>query len=391
MLDLLQIRNFRMLEDFSVGPLGRVNLIVGRNNSGKSTVLEALRLFAEGANPRLLFTLLDEHDELAGNAFDGEGDSSAPIGALRHLYPGRTIPNSDDSPIVIGEKSGYRVSLQHLYFDMVEEEIRDKDGALVGKRMTRVPLPRAFTDEIQVSGEGFRVTLQDELFEKTYWLDNKDSLSMRRNMPTESVGRRTPHGYVPTHFVHMDELALWWDQIVFTPLENRVINALAIIEPNVEGLAFVDNRGSGRFSRTTARPPKRIPVIKLRGQTEPIPLSSMGDGMLRVLQLVLATAPAKGGLLLVDEFENGLHFGVQKTIWSWLFQLATELDIQVFATTHSSDCVKSFTEAATEHPEHGVLFKMTRSRLAQDKNKVIAIVHDEERLGLAVETATELR
>ncbi|MEI6730675.1 MAG: AAA family ATPase, partial [Pseudomonadota bacterium] len=53
-LSSLHIKNFRMLEDFQVKKLGKVNLIVGKNNSGKSTVLEALRIYAGGANRYLL-------------------------------------------------------------------------------------------------------------------------------------------------------------------------------------------------------------------------------------------------------------------------------------------------------------------------------------------------
>ncbi|RKZ79523.1 MAG: hypothetical protein DRR19_24870 [Candidatus Parabeggiatoa sp. nov. 1] len=57
--------------------------------------------------------------------------------------------------------------------------------------------------------------------------------------------------------------------------------------------------------------------------------------MSRTLQLVLSMLQAKGGFLLIDEFENGLHYAVQP-------QLSTESNIQVFATTHSWDCVRAF-------------------------------------------------
>jgi AAA15 family ATPase/GTPase len=70
--------------------------------------------------------------------------------------------------------------------------------------------------------------------------------------------------------------------------------------------------------------------------------------MLRVLQLALKIFPAKGGFLLIDEFENGLHYSVQERIWQLAFEMAQRLDIQVFATSHSWDCVESFSKGGTQ-------------------------------------------
>ena len=392
MLDQLSIRNFRMLSDFKVGSLGRVNLIVGRNNSGKSSVLEALRLLAEGGDSRFLLALLSEHDELAMNSSESDPERSEPsLSAIRHLFTNRSLPRDDETLISIGTEDGYRIQIEHIYFEIREIEHREESDGTVETRRVRVPLAKADLSEISpLIHEGIKVTRLDNLQSRSFLLDMSDQWHWRRPVVSEAALGKLPYGYIPTHFVPLDDLARWWDQIVFTPHESRIIEALNFIEPNVEGLAFVKNPGGGRFSRTERRP-ERIPVVKLRGRVEPVPLSSMGDGMARVLQLILAMAPAKGGLLLVDEFENGLYYDVQENVWRLVFQLASELDIQVFATTHSQDCIESFSRASSDHSEKGVLFKMTRSRLAQDSNKVIAIVHDEERLGLAVDTATELR
>jgi AAA15 family ATPase/GTPase len=51
---------------------------------------------------------------------------------------------------------------------------------------------------------------------------------------------------------------------------------------------------------------------------------------------------AQDGYLLIDEFENGLHYSVQEQVWEVVFTLAKSLNVQVFATTHSSDCIKAF-------------------------------------------------
>ena len=77
--------------------------------------------------------------------------------------------------------------------------------------------------------------------------------------------------------------------------------------------------------------------------------------MNRLFGLALALVNARGGLLLINEFENGLHHSVQTDVWRMIFRLAERLAVQVFATTHSRDSVRSFQEAAAESPEEGVL------------------------------------
>ena len=66
--------------------------------------------------------------------------------------------------------------------------------------------------------------------------------------------------------------------------------------------------------------------------------------------IVLSLVNARGGVLLIDEFENGLHYSVQLDAWRMIFNLAQSLNVQVFATTHSWDAVESFQTAAAEAP-----------------------------------------
>ena len=113
--------------------------------------------------------------------------------------------------------------------------------------------------------------------------------------------------------------------------------------------------------------------------------------MSRILQLILSVFPAKDGVLLIDEFENGLHFSVQEEVWRIIFELAKKLNIQVFATTHSWDCIESFTNVAVENSEDGVLLKVSKSKLTSDNGKIIATVYDEEALKTVTASALEVR
>jgi len=74
----------------------------------------------------------------------------------------------------------------------------------------------------------------------------------------------------------------------------------------------------------------------------------MGDGLRRLFHIGLALATASKGVLLIDEFENGLHWRVQRDLWVALGKAAQEFDVQTFATTHSRDCIQGFVSASEE-------------------------------------------
>lgn len=80
--------------------------------------------------------------------------------------------------------------------------------------------------------------------------------------------------------------------------------------------------------------------------------------MTRLFHIIVALVNAKNGLLLVDEFENGLHWTVQPKIWKTVFRLAQRLSVQVFASTHSRDCIVGFEEAWKEQEELGAFFRL---------------------------------
>ncbi|EDN65240.1 conserved hypothetical protein [Beggiatoa sp. PS] len=91
--------------------------------------------------------------------------------------------------------------------------------------------------------------------------------------------------------------------------------------------------------------------------------------------------------MLIDEFENGLHYTVQPKVWELIFQLAKELNIQVFATTHSQDCVESFHAVWETQENEGTFY-----RLDNDSNEGVSVMpYDCEILAYALETDGEMR
>jgi len=278
--------------------------------------------------------------------------------------------------------------IEHGFLHETEEVVtNDMGGTLeTSTRIRRQRISRALAEniEIGVARQALFVGKGDR------WTPIMlDSLAPRyRSAPIDASGT-LPCSVIPTQFVSVDELADEWDKIVFTEHENVVRQALQIISPDFEALTFVRNEEGSPVSRRELR---RSAKVKISDAPRPIPLNSLGDGILRVLQLVLKVFPAKDGFLLIDEFENGLHFSVQEKVWALLFELAQKLNIQIFATTHSWDCIESFAKTAIARQDiEGVLFRVGKSVRDSDKGRVIATVFDEQALYNITQTDVEVR
>src|SRR5205814_874951 len=119
----------------------------------------------------------------------------------------------------------------------------------------------------------------------------------------------------------------------------------------------------------------------------PLPLSTLGDGMQRTLAIALALTNTKDGMLLIDEFENGLYYSLQPDVWRFIFRLARQLNVQVFAATHSLDCIQAFQRVADEDSQAESILV----RLDTKDNDVGAVVFDEEELASITRGQIEVR
>jgi AAA15 family ATPase/GTPase len=99
---------------------------------------------------------------------------------------------------------------------------------------------------------------------------------------------------------------------------------------------------------------------------------------------------SSGGILLIDEIENGLHYSVQPDLWQVIFETAQELDVQVFATTHSYDCVQAFQQVAQDYERSESMLVSLRRR-EEDPEDIVAVLSDRDELGTVVEENIEVR
>lgn len=375
MLESFQIKNFRLFQHIEVGKLGLVNLIVGKNNAGKSTFLEAVELYASNAASTVLLDLIESRQETWVS--EAQPHSQNFIGnSVRHLFFGHRLPQIGEDGIYLGEVSS-NINL-HISAAAYQNK-NDDEGTLRKIRLSDV------LDEDLSNVEIFLVAEEGERTRRLFRLDSSDLRSIRRISSRILYDRQESEfkytwQIVPTENMPNRKLAALWDLTNLTSLESEVISALGLIDDRVTGVAFVEDisKGSGRDNR--------IPLVKIKGIDEPLPLKSMGDGMTRLFQIIVALVNAKDGLLLIDEFENGLHWTVQPKVWDIVFQLSERLNVQVFATTHSRDCIKGFDQAWNNYPALGAFFRL------DEKNGLIkATEYTSETLNDSIDMDVEVR
>lgn len=380
MLSSFQISNFRLFQSLKIERLNRVNLIAGKNNAGKSTFLEAIELYASNASPTVLLELVEYRQESWYSEAQPKSQNS--VGnSVRHLFFKHELPQPGEQGILIGEVS----SNTKIHINAAAYLFKNEDEGATTRRIRITPEQLdSFEDDIAANIEVFLVAEEGEKTRSLFRLD-REIRDLRRLSRHSLYGRQEAEFNFTWQLVSTDnmpnrKLAALWDLTSLTDLEDAVISALKLVDNRVSGVAFVGDISQGRSGEN------RIPLVKIEGIEEPLPLKSMGDGMTRLFHIIVALVNAQDGLLLIDEFENGLHWSVQPKVWDVVFQLAERLNVQVFATTHSRDCIEGFDTAWNSYPNLGSFFRLD----VKDKS-IRATEYTSETLSDAIEMDVEVR
>lgn len=370
MLTSFTAQRFRLFEKLEIRNLSRVNLFVGRNNAGKSALLEAIEAYVSGVTVTTLLSLVEAREGVWDDRLQPRGRPST-IESVRHLFKNHQLPSVNNAGFVLGT------------LDNDSHRIEVSIGAYLNTTTDNLILRRRLTTEEykQTEGESELALIINENGKDRRLIALDRSVSFGRQVTSRSWGTDSAVAIqkVSTCGIDGRKAAALWDIITLKPLESEIIKGLKIIEPRLEAINFVQEEDYERAPR--------IALARLSGEPQPLPLRSMGDGITRLLDINLALVNAKGGFLLVDEFENGLHWSVQRKVWQTVFRLAEELDVQVFASTHSRDCVKAFQQAWADQPQSGAFFRLEND----GEGNVTAQPYSLERLTDAEDVDTEVR
>lgn len=377
LLESLEIEQFRAFQHLRIPELGRVNLIVGKNSVGKTCLLEALLLYAERASPNAIFQLLEARDEVSQSlaraayfATSPDEDIDSSYQSVKYLFYGRKDLIEQQAPIQIGpiNNDSAKLSLRINWFTEEYNEERLRQLKKV-ESYSQSSISRLDSEIADGMLPGITVELGSTIV--THLLDRR---IFRRRADLQPKPRKIPNFYVQAHRLEASTISRLWDQVTLTDLEKNVLEAVKIVIPQVEAI-------------NTKGEKERIVLAKLTGLPEPLPLRSLGEGVTRILGVTLALVNAKNGILLIDEVESGLHYSVQLELWRLIFQTALHLNVQVFATTHSWDCVEAFQKAAsTSQEEKGMLIRLQRRG-----NDIIPTLFNEHKLAIATREQIEIR
>jgi energy-coupling factor transporter ATP-binding protein EcfA2 len=391
-LDSLEIRRFRCFRELRIGRLGRVNLIVGKNNVGKSTILEALRLFANPSSLAEVLAILAARNEMFPRELEGwKRDRSYAI-PVESLFFGRRVTLGEEGAALIGPADLPEQALL-VSVDKTERTFRAPDGRYVDiGRPARSDVPH-YTIFLRETVLTFRIGASTQSFEiekpTGYALHpgaDAGGVVFDPVVPVAPPLRTIPSYWVESNGLASDDVSRLWDEVSLSPREQDVIAGLRIISPEADRVTLKEWRDGGNGDTPSREAASRIAFVKIESLEKPIPLRALGDGVNRLFGIALALVHSKGGMLLVDEIENGIHYSVQSDLWRLVFEMASRLNVQVFATTHSYDCIKAFEAAASNSAEDGILV-----RLARKGDRTLVGEFDESELGIAVEGQIEVR
>lgn len=391
MLKTIKIENFRGFQSFELQQLGRINLLVGQNNSGKTSALEAIQILCSRRNIEPLSQVMTHRGEVVWNQDDRQRNGEIDV---RHLFYGHQIePQSKFSISGINDNILEEVVVSIEEFKLSFEQLKpfllgsidDKLLEAANREQIVEILSRHMRDRQDLPELAFII--------KASWETGTESLKIPLSpsgclvidsdlsLHTENENRGAKTEFITSSSLKITEMIEMFDRVVLTPEEENVYEALQTIEPVIKRIATVGHNKYKYSERS------RGGFDVLRSDTnQRVPIGSMGDGIWRMFGLALSTVCAKDGFLFVDEIDTGLHFTVLCDMWNLLWKTATRLNVQVFATTHSSDCWTSLaTIASQEAAKDGI----TIHRI--ERGKETSVVFTAREIAIAAERGIEVR
>lgn len=348
------IDGFRGLRALALEDLGRINILVGGNNSGKTSVLEALSIICQPLNPDEWLAMVRRRD------FGGLDETR--LQSLRWCFTRERIPLDADEPMTAqcefesdGDFPLRRLHVQYSEFSGIPgaDDLRRLRSAyrrpeeLESEPMRGVELvqqPQWHGAPLPLRFGGRPISKGESLTLRVWEYDPGRFFRPPRGARIECE-TLTPYSYQ----INRNQVRSQ-SKTVFDADSSGVLDLLRDFDVDINGIdlaSFVGDR----------------PAVYLQHRRLGIaPLSIFGDAMRRSV-LLAATLPRlkDGGVLLIDEVETGIHVSALRRVFDWLIAAARRLGVQIFVTTHSLEALDALISAPSASPaEDVVAFHLTQ-------------------------------
>lgn len=371
MISSIHIKGYRGFNDFRMGNLCGVNLLVGANNSGKTSALEACYLLASQASRRALGQVLLRRGELKYDR-DENYTTGYPEVDVSHLFYGHECNPKNRFEISTRDQYAEKsISVEVVELTPEEcSEIRSREAEGFDPQMAlRIEgSSKANVARIPIGVSGGFIAA----FGESRW------------HPATDIDA-SPVRYITNHSLSPSELIKAWDSIVLTEHEEYVHDCLRILDSDIVRIAPQSSNPSGRGKSDRAGF-----LVRHKRFVNPIPIGSLGDGIWYILRLAIAITRCRDGFLLVDEIDTGLHYRVLPEMWKMVIDASRRLNVQVFASTHSFDCVK----ALAKHGGGSTLLSETSDQFVLQRiesDRGVATSYRPEEMRIALERFLEMR
>jgi ABC-type Na+ transport system ATPase subunit NatA len=371
-LDSFSIQKFRGLRNIELSQLGRINILVGRNNCGKTSVLEALATYAQPLRPSEWIDAVRRREI--------SNSRSVLIEGLSWLFPHDAFNGASPEPLLretrvtgkgsspIREVVGSFTEIEGIFEDVESNQVNTDEEAFsttVARKGARLEL-RAKVDDGQQSFFG---SIPNEYcFSADIWESGRGPIPQNISSPSIRMETITPFSH---RIRNADIEAI--SESVFSDVKQAVIRLLHYFDPDIvdleilkkqrgEAIVYVDHRRLGLT-----------------------PLSTFGDGMRRALIIGATLVTVSGGILLVDEIESAIHVEALKSTFKWLHNACRDMNVQLFASTHSLEAIDALI-ASVQAPDDLVMYRLERSngeaQVKRFSHETLSVIREE--LGLEI-------
>jgi energy-coupling factor transporter ATP-binding protein EcfA2 len=367
MLGTLQLEKFRGFETYALTDLTRVNLLVGKNNCGKTSILEAIHFLVSGGDPFVLTGTANRRGEVSDAGATARGWRPD----VSHFFFGHRL------------EPGTRFRLSGDDYEPVSVEVHVAEDDY-GAQYVDDDSERAFPLVLHLERNAQRSVLP--LRENGSLIESRIRFRSPRRTLAGPLPRRPedltpPFEFVTPDSLDPDRMRAIWDRVLTEDRESEVIDAMKLLDSDLKSIRFLTSDAS------RARSDRAGVLLGFKGGGPRVPLGSYGDGMRRLLALALAFVQTAGGVLLVDEIDTGLHWTVMEDMWRLVVDTARKSSVQVFATTHSYDCIRGLSSLVESRPD--LAGEVAIQKIGRAIRKAVHL--DADDIQVAVEQNIEMR